>query len=85
MDPSFSSTMMPVDSTPDVHNPMAHEQMDVADDLSECSDLEAQLNLSMQLQMASMLSFAYIWSLGAFVPYRYMYMYIHCRVTELPT
>lgn len=41
------------------------------DDLSECN-LDIELGLSMQLQMASMLSFAYIWSLGAFCPFRYV-------------
>jgi len=39
------------------------------DELSECN-LEAEFGLSLQIQMASMLSFAYIWSLGAFCPYR---------------
>ena len=68
---SFSSAMMPVDSVADVHDNTLAEHTDMADELSECSDLEAQLNLSIQLQMASMLSFAYIWSLGAFVPFRY--------------
>lgn len=38
------------------------------DDISECSNLEAEFALSMQVQMASMLAFAYIWSLGAFIP-----------------
>lgn len=67
----FSSSMIPVDSAHDVHDPTA-EQADDDDELSECSDLEAQFNLSMQIQIASMLSFAYIWSLGAFVPFRYI-------------
>ena len=57
------------------------------DDISECSNLEAEFALSMQLQMASMLAFAYIWSLGAFIPLRYggfiynqvhSYMYYGC-------
>ena len=39
------------------------------DDLSECN-LEAAFGLSMQIQMAAILSFAYIWSLGAFCPFR---------------
>ena len=39
------------------------------DDLSECN-LEAEFGLSLQIQMAAMLSFAYIWSLGAFCPFR---------------
>ena len=73
MDSSFSSSamMQPVDSAADVHDPTADPAVD-PDDISECSDLEAQLNLSTQLQMASILSFAYIWSLGAFIPFRYM-------------
>ena len=57
----------PVESVADVHDLTT----DLSDELSVCSDLDAQLNLSIQLQMASMLSFAYIWSLGAFVPFRY--------------
>ena len=64
--------MMPVDSAADVHDPTADPAVD-PDDISECSDLEAQLNLSIQLQMASILSFAYIWSFGAFIPFRYMF------------
>ena len=71
VDSSFSSALMPtVDSIADVHD---HADMCAVDELSECSDLNAQLNLSMQLQMAAMLSFAYIWSLGAFVPFRYTF------------
>lgn len=38
------------------------------DNVSEVSNLETELALSLQVQMAAMLSFAYIWSLGAFVP-----------------
>ena len=65
--------MMPVDSAHNVHDAsMPAEQADDADDLSEVSDLEAHLNLSVQLQMAAMLCFVYIWSLGAFVPFRYI-------------
>ena len=45
-------------------------KQDEEDNLSEISNLEAEMALSMQVQMAAMLSFAYIWSLGAFVPYR---------------
>lgn len=74
VDSSFSSALMPtVDSIADVHDHTLPDHTDMAavDELSECSDLDTQLNLSMQLQMASMLSFAYIWSLGAFVPFRY--------------
>ena len=40
------------------------------DVVSECSNLEAEIALTVQLQLASMLAFAYIWSLGAFVPFR---------------
>ena len=71
VDSSFSSALMPVaDSVADVHDQPDPAAGDM-DDLSECSDLDAQLNLSVQIQMAAMLSFAYIWSLGAFVPFRY--------------
>ena len=73
VDSSVSSVLMPtVDSIADVHDHTLpdHTAADI-DELSECSDLNAQLNLSMQIQMAAMLSFAYIWSLGAFVPFRY--------------
>ena len=73
VDSSFSSALMPmVDSIADIHNHTLpdHAAADI-DELSECSDLDTQLNLSMQIQMAAMLSFAYIWSLGAFVPFRY--------------
>lgn len=38
--------------------------------LSECSNLEAEIGFSMQIQMAAMLAFSYIWSFGAFVPLR---------------
>ncbi len=38
--------------------------------LSECSNLEAEIGFSSQIQMAAILAFAYIWSLGAFVPLR---------------
>ena len=70
VDSSFSSAaLMPTaDSVADVHD---HTTLATdIDDISECSDLDAQLNLSIQIQMAAMLSFAYIWSLGAFVPFR---------------
>jgi len=40
------------------------------DAISECSDLEAEIGLSMQLQMAAILAFSFIWSIGAFVPFR---------------
>lgn len=40
------------------------------DNVSEVSNLEAEMALSLQVQMAAMLAFAYIWSLGAFVPFR---------------
>ena len=40
------------------------------DNASEMSNLEAEMALSLQVQMAAMLAFAYIWSLGAFVPFR---------------
>ncbi len=46
---------------------VAEEQEDV---LSECSNLEAEIGFSMQIQMAAMLAFAYIWSFGAFIPLR---------------
>ena len=39
------------------------------DDASEISNLEAEMALSLQVQMAALLAFAYIWSLGAFVPF----------------
>ncbi len=75
VDSSFSSALVPVvDSAADVHDQPNHAHHTAAadlDELSECSDLDAQLNLSVQIQMAAMLSFAYIWSLGAFVPFRY--------------
>ena len=47
------------------------ELPDVANDdaLSECSNLEAEIGLTMQIQMATILAFAYIWSIGAFVPF----------------
>ena len=35
--------------------------------LSECS---LELGLTLQMQKASILAFAYIWSMGAFVPFR---------------
>ena len=40
------------------------------DNMSEVSNLDIELSLSLQVQMAAMLAFAYIWSLGAFVPFR---------------
>lgn len=40
------------------------------DNMSEVSNLDAELALSLHAQMAAMLAFAYIWSLGAFVPFR---------------
>ena len=40
------------------------------DAFSECSNLEAEVGLSMQLQLATILSFSYIWSIGAFIPFR---------------
>ena len=51
-------------------DPITDKDNLVDDDLSECN-LDIEFGLSMQLQMASMLSFAYIWSLGAFSPFRY--------------
>ncbi len=36
----------------------------------EIDRLEAEFALSLQVQMAAMLSFAYIWSLGAYVPFK---------------
>ncbi len=39
------------------------------DDLSDCN-LEVEFGLSLQFQMASMLTFAYIWSLAVFCPFR---------------
>ncbi len=41
----------------------------IPDDLSEYN-LETEFGLSLQFQIASMLTFAYIWSLGAFCPFR---------------
>lgn len=40
------------------------------DAISECSSLEAEMGLGVQIQMATILAFAYIWSIGAFIPYR---------------
>ena len=44
--------------------------VDHDDAISECSNLEAEIGLTMQIRMATMLAFAYIWSVGAFVPFR---------------
>ena len=64
------------------------------DAISECSDLEAEIGLSVQLQMAAILAFSFIWSIGAFVPFRwvhtscspassaYYYKMCHCFMTE---
>lgn len=84
VDSSFNSTLMPVvDSVADIHNQPDPAAGDL-DDLSECSDLDAQLNLSVQIQMAAMLSFAYIWSLGAFIPFRYTTFAYYYYVTVYP-
>jgi hypothetical protein len=40
------------------------------DNMSEVSNLDAELAISLHVQMAAMLAFAYIWSLGAFVPFK---------------
>ena len=40
------------------------------DAISECSSLDAEMGLGVQIQMATILAFAYVWSIGAFVPYR---------------
>lgn len=39
------------------------------DNMSEVSNFDAELALSLHVQMAAMLAFAYIWSLGSFVPF----------------
>ena len=86
---SFSSALMPtIDSVADVHDHTLQPDHTGAaaadiDELSECSDLDAQLNLSIQIQMAAMLSFAYIWSLGAFVPFRYITFYLPSDIVTL--
>ncbi len=41
----------------------------IPDDLSECN-LDTELGLSLQFQMASIITFSYIWSLGVFCPFR---------------
>lgn len=40
-----------------------------ADNVDEDNTFNLE-DLSMQIQLAAMLSFAYIWSLGGFVPFR---------------
>lgn len=40
------------------------------DNASDVSNLDVEMALSLQVQMAAMLVFAYIWSLGAFVPFK---------------
>lgn len=45
------------------------------DAFSECSNLEAEVGLSMQLQLVAMLTFSYIWSIGAFIPFRWAQNY----------
>ena len=42
------------------------------DNMSEVSNLDAELAISLHVQMAAMLAFAYIWSLGAFVPFKWV-------------
>lgn len=58
----------------------------IPDDLSECN-LETEFGLSLQFQMASMLTFAYIWSLGAFCPFKYVscfYIYVCIQSIKMP-
>lgn len=68
---SVSTTSIQTETSYDYSEltPGKHSAM-LGDNLSEVSHLETELALSLQVQMAAMLAFAYIWSLGAFVPYR---------------
>lgn len=43
---------------------------DNEDAMSDFSNLEVEIGLTLQIQMAAMLAFSYIWSIGAFVPFR---------------
>ena len=47
------------------------EDMPIPDDNIQA--IETDFTLSARLQLACMLAFAYIWSLGAFVPFKYVY------------
>ena len=57
------------DDYPSMKELPAKLPMDV-DNMSEVSNLDAEMAMSLHVQMAAMLAFAYIWSLGAFVPFR---------------
>lgn len=70
---SFSTTSVQTETSYEHFEHMAPSKQRLPveeDNMSELSNLETELALSLQVQMAAMLSFAYIWSLGAFVPYR---------------
>ena len=61
-----SSHFEEVPSTKHVHGVPPMDE----DNASDVSNLDVEMALSLQVQMAAMLVFAYIWSLGAFVPFK---------------
>ena len=73
----FSATSVQSEASSDRHSdespskPHGIPRMDM-DNMSEVSNLDAEMALSLQVQMAAMLAFAYIWSLGAFVPFKWV-------------
>ena len=50
------------------------------DDTAKMSDTDGDITIYYGIKLACMLVFSYIWSLGAFVPFRYICVYIYICV-----